>query len=191
MSNSETIPSVPVVATFIVDYLRERQLTVRCTVAELKAAVHDRWSVSTTDARTSLELALYSALDSVVERGQVVQSTQTISEAELQELGRHFGTPPGREVLMQSGPARQVQVFQIAPVPVTPGQQLVWEALHGRALTAKELVNVLGDEKRTVTSEGVIRQHVASLRKAGYAIENRPGVGYYRPDAPPSDLQSE
>jgi hypothetical protein len=191
MPKPETIPSVPVVAKLVEDYLRDRQLSIPCTVAELRVKVHHQWAFPSADAKVSLDLTFYDALGVLVDNGRVLRSLRTMPEAELQELGRDFGKPPGRELLLQSGQARQVHVFQIAPVPITPGQQLVWEALKGRALTAKELVNVLEDEKGTFKSEEVIRQHVAGLREAGHVVEHQSGVGYYRPDAPPSDLQDE
>lgn len=67
---------------------------------------------------------------------------------------------------------------------MTDGQKRLWDALHRKALTGKELAG----QKVLDTSEDTVRHCVKGLRQAGYEIENRAGRGYYRPDAPPDDL---
>lgn len=71
--------------------------------------------------------------------------------------------------------------------PMTAGQKDVWDALAGQALTGPGLVEFL-ERKGIPTSEGVVRQHIMDLKRAGYVIRNRSGRGYYRPDSPPPEL---
>lgn len=65
-------------------------------------------------------------------------------------------------------------------VGLTDQQQLIWEHLKGRSLTAKELANQLSLE-----SEEAVRGMIRRIRESGRDIGNQRGVGYYRPDAPP------
>ncbi len=69
---------------------------------------------------------------------------------------------------------------------MTDGQKRLWDALHERALTGKELAA----ETELDSSEETIRQWVSELRKAEYEIDNRRGRGYFRPDAPPADFET-
>lgn len=72
---------------------------------------------------------------------------------------------------------------------LTEGQQYVLEVLDGRTLTAKQIVTAIGKDHNHTTSDDTVRQHVRDLNKAGYQIKNRPGRGYYRPDAPPPNAK--
>lgn len=68
---------------------------------------------------------------------------------------------------------------------MTDGQQRLWNALDGRALTGKELAS----DSKLDTSEDTVRRWVSELRKAGYGIDHRRGRGYFRPDARPADSE--
>lgn len=68
---------------------------------------------------------------------------------------------------------------------MTDGQKRLWAALHGRALTAKELAA----QSELDSSEDTVRQWVCGLKKAGYEISRRSRRGYFRPDAPPADSE--
>ena len=78
------------------------------------------------------------------------------------------------------------QVEHILPIeerrPMTDGQRSLWNALDGKAMNTNELADALN------TSPGTVRQWKSALCLAGYGIERRHGRGYYRLDAPPSDL---
>lgn len=65
----------------------------------------------------------------------------------------------------------------------TQAQQDILEALDGKALTGDALAAKLDVDRR-----GVMRS-LAELREHGL-VENRQRVGYYRPDAPPPELDS-
>ena len=69
--------------------------------------------------------------------------------------------------------------------PMTDGQKRFWDALEGRILTGKKLASELG------TSEETVRQWKRELVHAGHRVDNRPGRGYYRPDAPPPDSENQ
>lgn len=69
---------------------------------------------------------------------------------------------------------------------MTEGQQMVWAALDGRALFGKELAL----RKELDTSEETIRQHVHEMTKHGWTVLNRRSRGYFRPDAPPEEMNS-
>jgi biotin operon repressor len=114
-------------------------------------------------------------------------------QSQGKRLKRAEGFIEGYPVQLRIPPHQYVEAFRRAiaatetPVsgggrkPMTGGQQALWDALEGQALTAKKLAEQLD------TSENTIRQHVSDLRKAGCDIPNRRGRGYYRPDAPPED----
>lgn|GEM_PF-7062505 len=109
---------------------------------------------------------------SVIEQDVFAASAAAIDR--LLEIVSDSGVTPG---------ADSVPVVEPKTVPakriLTDGQRAVWEALHGQALIAKQLA------KKLDTSEDVIRRHVKELRRSGYAVETRRGLGYYRLDAPP------
>ena len=63
-----------------------------------------------------------------------------------------------------------------------PAQNEVWSLLGNQALSAKEIGGkVIGGP----ISEDAIRKRIASIGKSGRTIRHQPGLGYYRPDAPP------
>jgi hypothetical protein len=68
------------------------------------------------------------------------------------------------------------------PVPLTDDQKEVWDALDGKALTAKEL-SMEATGRRDL--EDAMRKRVAAIRNTGRVIDNKQGAGYFRPDAPP------
>ena len=70
---------------------------------------------------------------------------------------------------------------------MTKGQKGLWDALAGHVMDAKELAA----EEMLNTSENVIRQWVGDLKAAGYNIDHRSGRGYFRPDAPPPEINSQ
>ncbi len=67
-------------------------------------------------------------------------------------------------------------------VPLTPGEQAVWDALDGQNENAPNLAKLIG------TTDDTIRHHVRHLKAKGHEIETI-GRGrlsrYIRPDAPP------
>ena len=65
-------------------------------------------------------------------------------------------------------------------IPLTDSQQERWDALDGRAKTAKQLRSKLDKN-----SDDPIRQLVQAVKKTGRKIEHRNKVGYWRPDSPP------
>ncbi len=95
-----------------------------------------------------------------------------------------------RRPIEQGEPIERAQVgltrFGDKPL-MTDGQRKLWAALSGRAMTAKELAA----EAELDTSEDTVRQWVRQLRLAGYKIGHRPGRGYFRPDAPPTEIESQ
>lgn len=71
-----------------------------------------------------------------------------------------------------------------SPGPLTTARQEVWDLLKHEALLGKEIAaRVCG----SAVSEDSIRKRISAIRAAGRVIESRPGIGYYRPDAPPPD----
>lgn len=70
--------------------------------------------------------------------------------------------------------------------PMTDGQKRLWDALEGRALSAKQLAS----KDELDTSEDAVRQFKLGLKQSGYTIALRPGRGYYRPDAPPDESRN-
>lgn len=69
--------------------------------------------------------------------------------------------------------------------PLTPAQQKIWDMLEGKAMLGKELAQaVYGDVKRA----GAVRKQIEGIRKTGRTIDSKRGFGYFRPDAPPSEL---
>ncbi len=64
--------------------------------------------------------------------------------------------------------------------------QQVLDALEGKILMAKEIVAIVDP----YISEDAIRQRIRKIRKTGRKIYHLPGVGYYRPDAPPLSVRN-
>jgi len=68
-------------------------------------------------------------------------------------------------------------------LPLPDSQQEIWDLLENHIFTAKELATrVLG----APISDEAIRKRIQAIRKSKRKIEYKRGVGYYRPDAPPS-----
>lgn len=67
--------------------------------------------------------------------------------------------------------------------PLTPAQQEVWQALCGKCLQATALARSLD---RLMSPEAA-RKRIQSIRRAGFKILQIRGLGYYRPDAPPTE----
>lgn len=67
--------------------------------------------------------------------------------------------------------------------PLAPAQDEVWNFLANKALGAKEIARKVPGG---FTSEDAIRKRIASIRNSGRMISYKPGLGYYRPDAPPN-----
>ncbi len=65
---------------------------------------------------------------------------------------------------------------------LSDGLQEVWNILEGQALTAKQIRNKVDQN----ISEDAIRHRIKELRKIGRGISHKSGVGYFRPDAPPT-----
>lgn len=87
------------------------------------------------------------------------------------------------------GPARSGSERPTEPggretlAPLSEVLRSVWDALDGYALTAKEIAVAIRLEAR---DEDLIRKRIGAIRRTGRQIENRRGLGYYRPDAPPA-----
>lgn len=66
---------------------------------------------------------------------------------------------------------------------LTPGERALWKWLHGRVGNA----DFIAQPDQLNTSAITIRAHVFQIRRTfgKKAILNRPGYGYFRPDAPP------
>ncbi len=91
-------------------------------------------------------------------------------------------TVRGREALdAEQGPGNGQGGAGTTPL-LTEGETDVWEALAGRAMTAKEL-----RQKLDLPSEQAVKEHVKSIRAKGRILKNQPGRGYFRPDAPPAE----
>ncbi|MCE9545329.1 MAG: hypothetical protein K8T25_07415 [Planctomycetia bacterium] len=86
-----------------------------------------------------------------------------------------------------AGPRRAVPFGdkqESVPFVMTQLQRAIWIALNGRALKGDALAEeVSGGDKRRLYKRGGIKELTASER-----VLNKPTVGYYRPDAPPSDF---
>ncbi len=68
---------------------------------------------------------------------------------------------------------------------LTDARRQVWDLLRNRVMAAKEIsVKVFGNGLK----EEAIRKRIAAIRQAGWRIQWMPGLGYYRPDAPPPDF---
>lgn len=80
-------------------------------------------------------------------------------------------------------PDREPPTKALGPRPLSTAQQEVWDMLAGNALLAKEIAARLTGH----ASEDAIRKRIDAIRKLGRKIDNRPGLGYYRPDKPPLD----
>jgi hypothetical protein len=73
--------------------------------------------------------------------------------------------------------------------PPTELQRSIWEALDGQALMKTALANKCssGDQVRLYyTNRKKKTGGLRELQEIGL-VDNKPGVGYYRPDAPPSN----
>jgi len=69
-------------------------------------------------------------------------------------------------------------------LPLPDDQQEIWDLLENHFFTAKQLA------KRVLAapiSEEAIRKRIQAIRRSKRKIENKRGVGYYRPDAPPGN----
>jgi hypothetical protein len=68
-------------------------------------------------------------------------------------------------------------------LPLPDDQQEIWDLLENHIFTAKQLA------KRVLAapiSEEAIRKRIQAIKGSKRKIENKRGVGYYRPDALPS-----
>lgn len=70
------------------------------------------------------------------------------------------------------------------PAVLPQCEKRIWDLLDGKAMTALELALVVANRK---SASEAIRGTVRRLRKKGYVIKNQRGLGFYRPDAPPTD----
>lgn len=66
----------------------------------------------------------------------------------------------------------------------TPRQLEIWGLLRGQALFDKEIAVQLSSH----SSAGSVRNQIKCLRDGGWPIEHASGIGYYRTDAPPPNL---
>lgn len=67
---------------------------------------------------------------------------------------------------------------------LTDDQLEVWNALEGRAFSAKELARTLTGR---VQDEELIRKRIQAIRATGRKVLHQRGIGYHRPDAPPPE----
>lgn len=78
--------------------------------------------------------------------------------------------------------------------PLTETLKEVWELLEGYVGTAKEissrLVELKKVDKRDRPSDSAIAKRIEKLNQIDRIIENKPGLGYYRPDAPPANWKT-
>ncbi len=99
-------------------------------------------------------------------------------------LDRHgYYRPPDLIALMvQLGQQSGGATSNAAAAPLPDAAKEVWDALAGKVLSAKQLARALR------SNEDAIRKRIAVLKRAGCAVANRRGAGYYREDAPPPGL---
>ena len=118
-----------------------------------------------------------------------------ISLAEAQSWFLRHGFAPPADLLALLGkpdesssptPATtpSASVPECRPLPPLPdAAREVWDALNGRLRTGKQLA------KQLHSTEDAIRKRLGVLERLGRVVLNQRGAGYYRPDAPPSDLE--
>lgn len=71
--------------------------------------------------------------------------------------------------------------------PLTPLLRKVWDALKNRARTCPQLAKELMNSR---TKEDAIRKRITAIRNRGWCIEHVAGLGFYRSDAPPPEMDS-
>lgn len=64
--------------------------------------------------------------------------------------------------------------------PLSPIEELIWDALRGSRREWPALVELGGG-----ASQGALRGSICSMRRKGWRISNHPDGGWFRPDAPP------
>lgn len=96
-----------------------------------------------------------------------------------------YSTPPDLfELARQFNPETYDWHSEQEGEPLTEALQEVWDLLEGKAMIGKHIAQkVLGDP----TQEDAIRKRISDIRKTGRTIDNRRGVGCFRPDAPPKE----
>ena len=142
--------------------------------------------------RTHLLHPSFLSPDSGFDRDEMVAEVR-LEHASARRLliDKGFATPSPMVSTVSEYPAGQVVQPEKASFVdeskqvMTDGQKRLWDALAGRALTAKELAS----KSILDTSEDTVRRWVFELRKAGYEIDHRRGRGYVRPDARPADSE--
>ena len=110
-------------------------------------------------------------------QGARLDKTGTRQVAEANDL-------PDRRPATSARSASGATTVPTASAGLPPAQQKVWDLLEGRVLLGKQIAHELCGRH---DAEDAIRKRIASIRKNGRKIENRPGLGYYRPDAPPTE----
>jgi len=116
-------------------------------------------------------------------------------------VANHYDDSPDViKITMKSGKELSLPIPSRSPVPVnkpqedleeewepfipTPFQRGILKALDGKALRTDALAAVVGDRSRLFRRGGL-----NELRDRGM-VANHPAIGFYRPDAPPPELET-
>lgn len=82
-------------------------------------------------------------------------------------------------------PTIRVSVIDADAFVPNAAQTAILTALDGKAMNSSALAAIVGDKRRVYAKPGGIQE----LREKGL-VEHHERLGYYRPDAPPDEIQA-